>query len=121
MSAETKIVTLQDDYHVWTRREGQGPIKMLLLHGGPGMTHEYLEPFSDYIKKHPEVEIIYYDQLGSYFSDQPDDPTLWNIPRFIDEFRKFGRLGIWNNFTYTVNNLEDFLHLNMLHHNMVSM
>lgn len=39
MSAETKIVTLQDDYHVWTRREGQGPIKMLLLHGGPGMTH----------------------------------------------------------------------------------
>ncbi len=55
MSAETKIVTLQDDYHVWTRREGQGPIKMLLLHGGPGMTHEYLEPFSDYIKKHPEV------------------------------------------------------------------
>ena len=88
MSAETKIVTLQDDYHVWTRREGQGPIKMLLLHGGPGMTHEYLEPFSDYIKKHPEVEIIYYDQLGSYFSDQPDDPTLWNIPRFIDEIEE---------------------------------
>ena len=61
---------------------------MLLLHGGPGMTHEYLEPFSDYIKKHPEVEIIYYDQLCSYFSDQPDDPTLLNIPRFIDEIEE---------------------------------
>ena len=88
MSGETKIVTLQDNYHVWTRREGEGPIKILLLHGGPGMTHEYLEPFSDYIKNHPEIEIIYYDQLGSYFSDQPNDPTLWNIPRFIDEIEE---------------------------------
>lgn len=88
MTGETKIVTLQNNYHVWTRREGQGPIKILLLHGGPGMDHEYLEPFSDYIKDHQNVEIIYYDQLGSYFSDQPNDPTLWTIPRFIDEIEE---------------------------------
>lgn len=88
MSSETKIVTLENNYHVWTRREGKGPIKILLLHGGPGMTHEYLEPFSEYTKKHPKVEIIYYEQLGSYFSDQPDDPSLWTIPRFIDEIEE---------------------------------
>lgn len=91
MADETKIVTLEDNYHVWTRRVGQGKIKILLLHGGPGMTHEYLEPFSDYVKKHPDVEVIFYDQLGSYFSDQPDNPSLWTIPRFcreVEEVRK---------------------------------
>lgn len=85
MADKTKIVTLADGYHVWTRRVGQGKIKLLLLHGGPGMTHEYLEPFSKFVQKHPEVEVIYYDQLGSYFSDQPDDPSLWTIPRFCRE------------------------------------
>ena len=61
MPAETRIVTLENNYHVWTRRVGLGKVKILLLHGGPGMTHEYLEPFTAYVKKHPEVEVIYYD------------------------------------------------------------
>lgn len=98
MTNETKIVTLQDNYHVWTRRVGQGPIKILLLHGGPGMTHEYLNPFVGFVQKHPEVECIFYEQLGSYYSDQPDDPSLWNIPRFcleVEEVRKAWHL---NNF-----------------------
>lgn len=42
MANESKIVTLKNGYHVWTRKEGHGPIKILLLHGGPGMDHEYL-------------------------------------------------------------------------------
>lgn len=88
MANENKIVTLKNGYHVWTRKEGHGPIKILLLHGGPGMDHEYLEPFSNYIKMHPNIEIIYYDQLGSYFSDQPNDPKLWTIPRFIEEIEE---------------------------------
>ena len=88
MANESKIVTLKNGYHVWTRKEGHGPIKILLLHGGPGMDHEYLEPFSNYIKMHPNIEIIYYDQLGSYFSDQPNDPKLWTIPRFIEEIEE---------------------------------
>jgi proline iminopeptidase len=28
---------------------------------------------------------MYYDQLGSWYSDQPDDPSLWEIDRFVDE------------------------------------
>lgn len=80
----SKIVHLSDGHSVWTRSEGDGPIKILLLHGGPGMTHEYLEPFSEFIKNKP-IQIIYYDQLGSYYSDQPDDASLWNIPRFCEE------------------------------------
>src|SRR5205809_7070275 len=27
----------------------------------------------------------YYDQLGSAYSDQPDQPELWELPRFVDE------------------------------------
>lgn len=98
MANETKIVTLNDNYHVWTRRVGQGPIKLLLLHGGPGMTHEYLNPFVDFVKQHPEVECIFYEQLGSYYSDQPDDPSLWTIPRFCQEVEEVRQAWHLNNF-----------------------
>lgn len=90
MKNYSKIIQLSSGQSVWTRTEGDGPIKILLLHGGPGMTHEYLEPFSNFIKNKP-IQIIYYEQLGSYYSDQPDDKSLWNIPRFckeIDEVRR---------------------------------
>lgn len=84
MKNETKIVTLKNGYHVWTRKEGESDIKILLLHGGPGMTHEYLEPFSAFAEKN-NIEIIFYDQLGSYNSDQPDDRSLWTIDRYCEE------------------------------------
>ncbi|GAB4074316.1 proline-specific peptidase family protein [Barrientosiimonas marina] len=84
MSGKTTIVPISGGYHVWTRRVGEGPIKVLLLHGGPGATHEYFENFADYLP--PEgIEVYFYDQLGSYFSDQPDDTSLWNIERFREE------------------------------------
>lgn len=84
MEAQTKIVPIGDGLHVWTRRVGKSPIKILLLHGGPGSTHEYLEPFADYLPQEG-IEIYFYDQLGSYHSDQPDDPTLWTMDRFREE------------------------------------
>ena len=31
------------------------------------------------------IEYYYYDQLGSYYSDQPDEPELWEMPRFVEE------------------------------------
>jgi proline iminopeptidase len=57
---------------------------LLLLHGGPGSTHEYFEPCDAYLPA-AGVEYYYYDQLGSHYSDQPDAPELWAIPRFVDE------------------------------------
>ena len=33
----------------------------------------------------PGIEYYYYDQLGSAYSDQPDEPSLWEIDRFVDE------------------------------------
>lgn len=79
------IETPKGSFRVWTRRTGNNPtIKVLLLHGGPGATHEYLQAFDSYFPA-AGIEYYYYDQLGSAFSDQPDDAELWNIPRFVDE------------------------------------
>jgi proline iminopeptidase len=80
-----KISTPKGDFNVWTKRTGNNPrIKILLLHGGPGATHEYFQSFDSYFPKEG-FEYYYYDQLGSYYSDQPEDTSLWKIDRFVDE------------------------------------
>ena len=79
------ISTPKGGFRVWTRRVGDNPrIKLLLLHGGPGATHEYFLACDAYLPA-AGIEFYYYDQLGSAHSDQPDDPDLWTVPRFVDE------------------------------------
>lgn len=79
------ISTPSGEFNVWTKRVGNNPeAKVLLLHGGPGVNHAYFECFDSYLPG-AGVEYIYYDQLGSWLSDQPSDTSLWNIDRFVDE------------------------------------
>jgi proline iminopeptidase len=79
------VKTPRGEFKVWTKRFGENPrIKVLLLHGGPGATHEYFESFEGFLPAEG-IEFIYYDQLGSAYSDQPKDPDLWTIDRFVDE------------------------------------
>ncbi|HJW71425.1 MAG TPA: proline iminopeptidase-family hydrolase [Geothrix sp.] len=79
------IKTPKGDFKVWTKRFGNNPrIKLLLLHGGPGFTHEYFEALEGYLPAEG-IEFIYYDQLGSAFSDQPKDKDLWTTERFVEE------------------------------------
>jgi proline iminopeptidase len=79
------ISTPKGAFKVWTKRVGNNAtVKVLLLHGGPGATHEYLEAFDSYFPA-AGIEYYYYDQLGSYYSDQPKEPELWDLPRFVDE------------------------------------
>jgi proline iminopeptidase len=79
------IETPKGTFRVWTKRVGNNPrVKVLSLHGGPGATHEYLEAFDSYLPG-AGIEYYYYDQLGSFYSDQPDEPELWEIPRFVAE------------------------------------
>jgi proline iminopeptidase len=59
-------------------------MKVLLLHGGPGGTHEFFECFDGYFPKEG-IEYIYYDQLDSYYSEQPNDSTLWTTKHFVEE------------------------------------
>ncbi len=88
LAGGVKLITIhtpKGPFHVWTKRVGNNPrIKVLLLHGGPGMTHEYFEAFDSYLPR-AGIEYYYYDQLGSAYSDQPDEPSLWDLPRFVDE------------------------------------
>ena len=79
------ISTPKGSFKVWTKRVGNNrSIKVLLLHGGPGMTHEYFEAFDSYFPG-AAIEYYYYDQLGSAYSDQPDEPSLVNLPRYVEE------------------------------------
>jgi proline iminopeptidase len=79
------IATPKGTFKVWTKRIGNRPsMKVLLLHGGPGATHEYMEAFDSYFPV-AGIEYYYYDQLGSAYSDQPDDPDLVDLPRFVEE------------------------------------
>src|ERR1051325_9293386 len=79
------IQTPKGPFRVWTKRVGNNPtVKVLLLHGGPGATHEYMEAFDSYFPN-AGIEYYYYDQLGSAYSDQPDMPELWDLPRFVEE------------------------------------
>ena len=79
------ITTPIGKFKVWTKTVGNNPtIKVLLLHGGPGLTHECFESFDGYFPNQ-SIEYIYYDQLGSYYSDQPNDNRLWTNERFVEE------------------------------------
>jgi proline iminopeptidase len=71
-------------HKVWTKRMGSGTTKVLLLHGGPGFSHDYLEAFESFLPQ-AGIEMYYYDQLGCGNSDVPDDPALWTLERYLTE------------------------------------
>ena len=82
--AGIQMIELKEGYKVWTKRFGNSPMKVLLLHGGPAATHEYMECFESFFPK-ANIEFYHYDQLGSYRSDKPDDDALWTVDRFVEE------------------------------------
>jgi len=79
-----QMIDLAEGYKVWTKRFGNSPMKVLILHGGPAGTHEYLECFESFFPR-ANIEFYEYDQLGSYYSDQPEDMGLYTIERFVEE------------------------------------
>jgi proline iminopeptidase len=57
-------------------------VPLLIIHGGPGLGHKYLESLSRLSTERP---VIFYDQLGCGRSDKPVDPALWTVERFAEE------------------------------------
>jgi proline iminopeptidase len=79
------IATPKGTFNVWTKRIGNNPkTKVLLLTGGPGASHEYVECFESFFPK-AGIEFIYYDQLGTGYSDNPKDTSLFDLARCVDE------------------------------------
>jgi proline iminopeptidase len=99
------IATPVGNFNVWTKRFGNNPrIKILLLHGGPAMTHEYMECFESFFPKEG-FEFYEYDQLGSYYSDQPTDSSLWTTERFVEEVEQVRKaIGADRNNFYVLGN-----------------
>ncbi len=69
---------------VWYKVVGSNKngIPILVLHGGPGASSDYLEPLAELANERP---VVFYDQLGCGNSEKPDDRSLWTIERFVDE------------------------------------
>ena len=78
------MIDIGGGHQVWTKKVGNAPIRVLLLHGGPGADHSYFECFQDFLPQNG-IEFYYYDQPDSTNSDKPSDPKLWTIERFRDE------------------------------------
>ena len=79
------IETPKGKFNVWTKTFGNNPkIKVLLLNGGPGGTHECFESFENFFPAEG-IEFIYYDQLGCGNSDNPKDTAIWDLPRYVEE------------------------------------
>lgn len=92
-SRRIPIDTPSGRFEVWTKRVGNNPsLRLLLLHGGPGSTHEYFEAADSWLPA-AGVEYYYYDQLGSGRSDVPTDSSLWDLPRFVEEVEQV-RVGL---------------------------
>ncbi|MBD0294903.1 MAG: proline iminopeptidase-family hydrolase [Flavisolibacter sp.] len=88
-SAGVKKIFIDNTFWVWTQKIGNGRINVLLLHGGPGQTHEYFEVFLRFLPP-AGITIYFYDQFGSYYSQTPtqqqlNDTSLWKISRYVDE------------------------------------
>jgi proline iminopeptidase len=88
-------------FNVWTKQVGINPrIKVLLLHGGPGGTHELFQIFENFLPN-AGIEFYYYNQLGSFLSEQPNDNSLWTIESFVDEVEQVRKaLGLNKNNFY---------------------
>jgi len=81
----TRLIELSNGYRVFTQKYGENPdVCILALHGGPAATHEYLLSVAYDLPAQHGFEVVMYDQLGSFFSDQPTE-DIWNIDRWVEE------------------------------------
>lgn len=81
------FVEVEDGFKIWTYRLGGGAQNehpaLLLLHGGPGIGHAYLENLS--VLATPQQSLVFYDQLGCGRSDRPNETSRWTMVRFVRE------------------------------------
>jgi proline-specific peptidase len=85
----TLKIDVEDGFQVWSRSVGGGAAHertpLLIVHGGPGVPHQYLQNLAALAS--PVQRVIFYDQLGCGFSDQPDEPERWHLSRFVNEVK----------------------------------
>jgi L-proline amide hydrolase len=80
-----------DGYRTWYRLAGPAPADddkapLVILHGGPGAAHDYVEPIAE-LASSANRPCLLYDQIGCGRSQHlPDAPTeLWTVELFRRE------------------------------------
>ena len=85
-----------DGYNIVSYSYGNGENVLFLLNGGPGLPCDYLrDPHIHLVEE--GYRIVAFDQLGCGNSDRPEDDSLWNITRYVEEVETVRKeLGIVN-------------------------
>ena len=85
-----------DGYNIVSYSYGKGEHVLFLLNGGPGLPCDYLrDPHIHLVEE--GYRIVAFDQLGCGNSDRPEDVSLWNITRYVEEVETVRKeLGIVN-------------------------
>lgn len=87
------IPSISKDCKTWYQIHGPHPSTtttrpLLLLHGGPGIPHNYLLPIADLASTH-SVPIIFYDQIGcgrsTHLPEKKHDTDFWTVDLFLRE------------------------------------
>jgi proline iminopeptidase len=74
---------------VYYRVTGGGPgAPLLVVHGGPGLSHDYLVTLEELGRDRP---VIFYDQLDCGQSARTGDPGNWRVPRYVSEIAEIRR------------------------------
>ena len=63
---------------------GTGAEVVLILHGGPGLSCDYVRDTHARLAG-DRYRVVSFDQLGSGDSDRPEDRGLWTLERFVAE------------------------------------
>jgi L-proline amide hydrolase len=88
-----KDVELTTWYRVTGDLHPGGPLPLVVCHGGPGATHDYLLPLADLADSRP---VIHYDQVGNGRSTHlPEHPEIFTVDLFVEElYHLIDHLGI---------------------------
>ncbi|KAK0451605.1 proline-specific peptidase [Armillaria borealis] len=78
-------------FHTWYKIAGDITSSrrppLIILHGGPGGSHDYMLPLVDLSTRDPPTTIIFYDQIGtghsSHIHNKPS--SFWSIELFVNE------------------------------------
>ncbi|GHF80488.1 proline iminopeptidase [Kitasatospora xanthocidica] len=90
------------NYRTWYRMDGRpGPDRptLVVVHGGPGSTHDYLTSLAELAEQ--GFPVVLYDQLGNGGSTHLPDrgADFWTVQLFLDELDNLLReLGIQDNY-----------------------
>jgi len=79
---EVEIAVPGGRVRAWLHGHDRPEVPLLVLHGGPGAPHDYLEPLAALAGERP---VIFYDQLGCGASERPGDRSLWTLERSVEE------------------------------------